>query len=92
MLDANEKEIAINDIVKHENFKTGEVGYFYVDKDDLDYLWFYKYNVQGQINKNGLSNIKFDSGINLINNNISKWTIAGSKEEVYNKIFNELDN
>jgi hypothetical protein len=89
MKDYKDTEIAFNQIVKHENFETGEINYFYVDKSNFNYMWLVHYDDNGNINKDGLFNIKVDTGINLINDKTSKWTILGTKEEVYDDIFNK---
>lgn len=89
MKDCKGIEIELNQIVRHEDLAAGKVSYFHVQKGNFGYLWLLKYDKKGNTEEESLNNIKIDSGVELINDEASKWTVLGTKEEVYDKIFKQ---
>lgn len=87
MKDYKDIGIELNQIVKHENLTNNEVSYFEVQKREVGYLWLMKYNSKGNTEEYNFDNIKIDSGVELINDDKSRWIVLGTKEEIYDKIF-----
>lgn len=89
MKDCKGIEVELDQIVKHEDLVTGRIEYFHVQKRGFGYLWLLKYDKKGNTEEGSLNNIKIDTGVDLINDDESKWTVLGTKEEVYDKIFKQ---
>lgn len=87
MKDHKGTEIELDQIVQHEDLTTGEVSYFHVQTRSFSYLWLMKLDEKGNTHEKGFGNVKIDSGVGLSSDNESRWTILGSKKEIFNQIF-----
>lgn len=83
ILDWEGKQIIDGDILKFEKLEDNAAAY-YLCKDSF----LYKYDKEGKINPNGLSNIRIGPGIALINNDVMRWTRVGREADVYESLFN----
>lgn len=80
--DKDGNEINTEDIVKSENLVTGETCYYLCGNAML-----YKYDESGQFNRDSFSNIKLDTSVTLVNNEVHAWTRMGTESEVFDEIF-----
>lgn len=75
------------DILKHENTETKEVTYYI-----YEFPYLYKYDSNGNLGegherKDWRSVIKIDPGAKLVDSYTCKWSIVGTKDEIYPTIF-----